>query len=147
MSAVNVRMTLLNESGDRRLVWMAVGADGRSLGTASLRVPAEGVADLEVRVHPAERGAGVGTRLLDAAVSAAAKRDVPGVLTEAGDEGGFFLARGFRRVLSLSYTRRDLAEALPEPEEVPGYRLVAWEGTVPDEFAEAFVPARHAMDD
>ncbi|MFF0373051.1 GNAT family N-acetyltransferase [Actinoplanes missouriensis] len=148
---MSVRLILLHDPAANRLAWLASGPDGRPLGTAFLRVPTGGVADLEIRVHPAERRAGVGTRLLDAAVAAAEERGLPGVLTEAVPEGSdaeaFYLRHGLRRVLSLSYTRLDLAGTLPDVTETPGYRLAHWEGVVPPELAETFARSRRAMDD
>jgi GNAT superfamily N-acetyltransferase len=47
----------------------------------------------------------------------------------------------------LIYARLDLAEPTPDVPEVPGYRLVVWEGIVPDELVQTFTDARTAMDD
>jgi GNAT superfamily N-acetyltransferase len=152
MAIVTVQIkALVDPSGSassRRLVWLATGADGRPLGTAYLRVPTDGgTADLQLVVHAAERRAGIGTRLLDAALAAA-----PGsVLTEPVEEGSpgdhFCAARGLRRVLSLTYTRLPLDGDLPTASPVPGYHLRHWVGTTPPELVETFVLARHAMDD
>jgi GNAT superfamily N-acetyltransferase len=65
-----------------------------------------------------------------------------------GSPGDAFLAgHGLRRVLTLTYTRLDLARPVPPPRPVPGYRLVAWGGTVPAELAASFAASRRAMDD
>ncbi|MFF4838620.1 GNAT family N-acetyltransferase [Streptomyces collinus] len=144
----------------RRLVWLASDADGVPVGSAFLRLFAktgqEHLAELELRVHPAERRRGTGSRLLEAAVAAAredGRRCVIGQ-AEAGSPGdGFLSARGFHRVLTLVFTRLPSAAAdltaltaiVEEPH--PGYRLISWEGTVPDDLAETFVESRHAMDD
>jgi GNAT superfamily N-acetyltransferase len=235
-----VRITPLTDparsSSGHRLAWLATEADGRPLGTAFLRVPADGgVADLELRVHPAERRSGVGTQLLNAVTEAAAGLNLDGVLTEPVQEGSegddFCRARGLRRVLALTYTRLTLNPVSATPDvaalstatsgaaapgaapdgavtavgsdagvtaaagsvgaataaagsvgaataaagpdgvvaaaaapagaassdpvlgrsqvgqPVDGYRLVHWEGTVPDELAETFARSRRAMDD
>ncbi|MEU4428666.1 GNAT family N-acetyltransferase [Actinoplanes sp. NPDC024001] len=151
-----VRITPLTDpatsASGHRLAWLAAGDDGRPLGTAFLRVPASGgVADLELRVHPAERRAGVGTRLLDAVTEAATGLKLDGVLTEAVHEDSegdaFCRARGLRRVLALTYTRLSLDDNVSVGRPVSGYRLVHWEGTVPDELAETFARSRRAMDD
>ncbi|MEV0430666.1 GNAT family N-acetyltransferase [Micromonospora sp. NPDC050495] len=139
-------------SPGQRLAWLAAGEDGRPLGTAFLWVPAAGgVADLQLRVHPAERRAGVGTRLLDVATDAAADRGMRGLLTEPvrqGEEGDrFCVATGLRPVLALTYTRLRLEGDEPTGAPVPGYRLIHWEGTVPDELANTFARSRRAMDD
>src|SRR4051812_45985394 len=105
MTAMMVHLTALTDpaigSTGRRLVWLAAGADGRPLGTAFLWVPDAGaVAELELRVHPAERRAGVGTRLLEAASGTATERGLGAIVSEAvraGTEGDLFCqARSFR---------------------------------------------------
>ncbi|WP_406299507.1 GNAT family N-acetyltransferase [Embleya sp. NBC_00888] len=59
----------------RRLAWPASDADGIPLGSAFLRLftrPGQDhLAELDLRVHPAERRRGTGGRLLAAAVEAA----------------------------------------------------------------------------
>ena len=144
----------------RRLAWLASDADSIPVGTAFLRLftdpGQEHLAELTLRVHPAERRKRVGSRLLDAAVATArdnARRCVT-AQAEAGSPGDHFLAaRGFRKVLTLRFSRLPLANvdstALAEIVERPhpGYRLVSWPGTVPDGLAETFAASRHAMDD
>lgn len=161
---MSVRITALTDPGtgpaDRRLAWLASDADGIPVGSASLRLPAttgqDHLATLELRVHPAERRKRTGSRLLDAAVAAARRDGRRSVLAQAvaGSPGDRFLpVRGFRKVLTLVYTRLALADAdLTALTEIvegphPGYRLASWEGTVPDDLAESFVASRHAMDD
>ncbi|MGQ4436123.1 GNAT family N-acetyltransferase [Streptomyces sp. SAS_260] len=143
----------------RRLAWLASDADSIPVGTAFLRLfdgGQEHLAELDLRVHPAERRKGVGSRLLDSAVATSrdnARRCVV-AQAEAGSPGDRFLAaRGFRKVLALRYTRLPLADVdtavLTEIIERPhsGYRLVSWQGTVPDDLAQTFAASRHAMDD
>ncbi|GAA4577078.1 GNAT family N-acetyltransferase [Planotetraspora kaengkrachanensis] len=143
-----------------RLAWLASDADAIPLGAAFLRLfTRDGEshrAELDLRVHPAERRRGVGSLLLDAAVAAARGEGRRCVITqaEAGSPGDLFLAaRGFRRVLTLRFTRLPLATvdlaALTEIVERPhpGYRLAAWDGVVPDDLAETFTASRRAMDD
>jgi GNAT superfamily N-acetyltransferase len=116
-------------------------------------VPATGVAaEVELRVHPVERRAGVGTRLLDTVAAAALDLGMSGLLTEPLREGsdgeGFCVARGLRPALALTFTRLPLdAAEVPQAGPVSGYRLVYWEGTVPDELAATFARSRRAMDD
>ncbi|WP_328581776.1 GNAT family N-acetyltransferase [Streptomyces sp. NBC_00370] len=143
-----------------RLVWLGVGVDGSPVGTAFLRVftraGQEHLAELDLRVHPAERRAGVGSALLDAAVAAARADGRRTVIAQpdpgsAGEE--FLPARGFRKVLALTHTRLPLAAAdtaaltalVERPH--PGYRLTSWSGTVPDELLDTFTASRRAMDD
>jgi hypothetical protein len=65
----------------------------------------------------------------------------------------FLSARGFRKVLTLTYARLPLSQTnLDDLREIvrsahPGYRLVAWDGVVPDDLAETFAASRRAMDD
>lgn len=145
--------------GERRW-WLAAGADGCPLGTAALRLPSsEGrrhLAELELHVHPAERRRGVGRRLLDAAAEAARDdgRRTLVAEAEAGSPGEAFLtATGFRTVLTLAYARLPLATAdlarlqAEAGHGSGGYRLVTWDGTVPEHLAESFAHSRRAMDD
>jgi GNAT superfamily N-acetyltransferase len=161
---LSVRITALTDpdSGPsaRRLAWLASDADGVPLGSAFLRLftraGQDHLAELDLSVHPAERRRGTGSRLLDAAVGAARQEGRRSVIAQAqaGSPGdGFLPARGFRKVLTMTYTRLPLAgadltavTALTERPH-PGYRLASWEGTVPDDLAETFVASRHAMDD
>lgn len=158
------RITALTDpepgASSRRLVLLASDADGIPLGSASLRLftreGQEHLAELEIAVHPAERRQGVGTLLLDAAVAAARSEDRRSLVAQAeeGSPGDRFLAdRGFRRVLGLTYARLALAGAdLAEITRLaelphPGYRLTAWDGTVPPELAAGYADSRRAMDD
>ena len=63
MSIRLVEVTAVDRSG-----WLAVAQDGHPVGTAFVRSPADGAAELELNVHPAERRTGTGTRLLEAAL-------------------------------------------------------------------------------
>ncbi|MEW2118159.1 GNAT family N-acetyltransferase [Streptomyces sp. NPDC005474] len=158
------RITALTDpepgASSRRLAWLAAGSDGIPLGSAFLRLftreGQEHLAELEVCVHHAERRQGVGTRLLEAAVTAARSDGRRSVVAQAVEDspGDRFLAeRGFRRVLALTYARLVLADAdfaeitrlaeLPYPD----YRLTAWEGAVPPGLARSYADSRRAMDD
>lgn len=161
---MSVRITALtdpnSDPSSYRLAWLASDTDEIPVGVAFLRLftrtGQEHLAELELRVHPAGRRERTGSLLLDAAVAAARQDGRRCVIAqaEAGSPGDqFLLARGFRRVLTLTFTRLPLAEAdiaaLTEITEQPhpGYQLTSWDGTVPDRLAEAFVASRHAMDD
>ncbi|MFJ8692119.1 GNAT family N-acetyltransferase [Streptomyces roseolilacinus] len=162
-----LRITALTDparaSSGYRLAWLADGGDGDPLGSAFLRVftrkGQEHLAELQVNVHPAERRRGVGSRLLEAAVAAAREAGRRSVIAQAdaGTPGDHFLAaRGFGKVLTLTYARLALDEsydgraaeidAIAERPH-PGYRLVSWRGTVPGELAGTFADSRRAMDD
>lgn len=144
----------------RRLAWLASGTDGVPVGSAFLRLftkeGQEHLAELEGAVHPAERRRGAGSRLLGAAVAAArAERRRSLVAQAAADSPGdrFLAARGFRRVLALTYARLPLADVelgrlvriAEQPH--PGYALTSWDGTVPPGLARSFAASRRAMDD
>ncbi|MEU9314692.1 GNAT family N-acetyltransferase [Streptomyces sp. NPDC048295] len=161
---MSLRITALADparaDGSHRLAWLASDAEGSPLGSAFLRVfTREGqdhLAELEAHVHPAERRKGVGSRLFEAAVAAARDEGRRSVISqvEADSPGeGFLRAKGLRKVLTLTYVRLPLTkadtgalrEAVGQPH--PGYRLISWDGTVPDELAATFAASRRAMDD
>ncbi|WP_255946582.1 GNAT family N-acetyltransferase [Streptomyces odontomachi] len=144
----------------QRLAWLASDADSNPVGTAFLRLftdpGQQHLAELTLQVHPVERRRRVGSSLLDAAVAAARDDARRCVIAQAaaGSPGDRFLAaRGFRKVLTLRFTRLSradvdttaLAGIVERPH--PGYRLASWRGTVPDDLAQTFAAARHAMDD
>ncbi|MFF3436997.1 GNAT family N-acetyltransferase [Streptosporangium sp. NPDC002721] len=144
-------------ASSRRLVWLASDGEGAPVGSAFLRLfEREGqdhLAELELNVHPAERRKGVGSELLARAVAGAESEGRRCVLVQAGagTPGDLFLAaRGFRKVLTLTYARLALADAAVDAvaDSPPaGYRLRSWDGTVPDELADTFTASRRAMDD
>ncbi|WP_433795017.1 N-acetyltransferase family protein [Actinoplanes sp. CA-252034] len=149
---MTTRITTLTDPTGGNPVWIAEGDDGRPLGSARVYLPSGGgSADLRITVHPAERRAGVGTRLLRAAVESATGRGLPALLGPAVEEGSagesFCVAAGMRRVLALTYTRLDLGSFSGEAGSVDGYRIVHWEGAVTDELAGTFARSRRAMDD
>ncbi|MDL4770817.1 GNAT family N-acetyltransferase [Actinomadura xylanilytica] len=143
-----------------RLAWLASASGGAPAGAAFLRLfttPGQRhLAELQLDVHPAERRAGVGSGLLERAVTAARDDGRRCVIAQAdpGSPGqGFLAARGFREVLTLVHSRLPLAEADPAALTAiagrphAGYRLTEWDGTVPDDRAAAFAASRSAMDD
>lgn len=161
---LSIRITALTDpdrtpSGHRQ-AWLASDSSGIPVGSAFLRLftrtGQDHLAELDLCVHPAERRRHTGSRLLEAAVAAARQDGRRCVIAraEAGSPGDtFLLARGFRRVLTLTYARLPLAGAsltalagiVDRPH--PGYRLVSWDGTVPDALADTFVASRRATDD
>ncbi|MGP4046096.1 GNAT family N-acetyltransferase [Streptomyces sp. 2A115] len=147
-------------ASSRRLAWLASDDEGAPVGSAFLRLftqeGQEHLGELEIAVHRSERRRNVGSRLLDAAVAAARSERRRCLLAQAedGSPGDLFLAaRGFRRVLALTYARLPLADAdldrIRGIAERPhgGYRLTRWDGTVPPELARTFAESRRAMDD
>jgi GNAT superfamily N-acetyltransferase len=152
---MTVRITALTEVDGSRRVWLASAPDGTPLGSAFLRLPAGArVAELDLRVHPAERRRGVGSALLAAAEGGAREEGRRSMVTAAVDSGSpgdeFLAAQGLRRVLTLTFARRPLAgdgDGAVAARPSSGYRLTAWAGTVPDALAETFAASRRAMDD
>ncbi|BCL32776.1 hypothetical protein GCM10017557_76350 [Streptomyces aurantiacus] len=164
---MSYRITALTDpestASSHRLAWLASDGEGAPAGSAFLRLfvkeGQEHLAELEMAVHRCERRRGVGTRLLEAAVTAARRERRRSLIaqTEGDSPGGHFLAaHGFRAVLALTYARLPLADAdldridrigriVQQPH--PGYRLIQWEGTVPPELARTFAASRRAMDD
>ncbi|MCP2311234.1 GNAT family N-acetyltransferase [Kitasatospora paracochleata] len=157
---ITAPLTDTEATSGRRLVWLASAAAGHPLGSASLRLfTAPGqqhLAELDLQVHPAERRRGTGSRLLAAATDAARADGRRSLLAQA-DEGSpadaFLAARGFRPVLTLRHARLPLADTDPAALAAlvarphPGYRLVSWDGAVPDELLATFTASRRAMDD
>ncbi|MFB7476936.1 GNAT family N-acetyltransferase [Kitasatospora sp. NPDC056184] len=158
---MSIRVTALTDPArtaySRRLVWLAADGEGNPVGTASLHLPADPgqahLAELAVRVHPAERRGGAGSRLVEAALATARAEGRRAVVAPAehGTAGEAFLAaHGFRRALTLRHARLDLTAAGGQEAAGaahPDYRLVSWDGTVPDGLAASYAAARRAMDD
>ncbi|MEU0787980.1 GNAT family N-acetyltransferase [Streptomyces sp. NPDC006173] len=147
-------------ASSRRLAWLASDTEGAPLGSAFVRLfTDEGrhhLAELEIAVHRAERRHGVGGALLDAATAAARADGRRSLVAQAttGSPGDLFLAaRGFSRVLALTYARLplpdlDLAQIYRIAERPhPGYELTHWDGVVPSALAAGFALSRRAMDD
>ncbi|MFI5694984.1 GNAT family N-acetyltransferase [Kribbella sp. NPDC051586] len=138
----------------RRIAWLAAEADGTPVGSAFLRLDSRSnyshLAEFELTVHPAERRRGIGSQLLAAVVAGAREHEVRSLLSDVqvdsvGDE--FLRHHEFEIGLTLIYTRLDLSAAVPDVPEVPGYRLISWEGAVPDELLQTFTDARTGMND
>ncbi|WP_328721081.1 GNAT family N-acetyltransferase [Streptomyces sp. NBC_00247] len=164
-------------TSSHRLVWLAEEVPGGGIGPAGVDPPAypvgtaylrlftspgrDHLAELDIAVHPAARRTGTGTRLLEAALAGARGEGRRTVTVQvAGADGAdgegataFLTARGFRVVLTLTFARLATADTDPAAlaalaaEPHPGYRLISWSGTVPDDLAETFAGSRWAMDD
>lgn len=138
----------------RRIAWLAAEADGTPVGSAFLRLDSREdhahLAELELTVHPAERRRGIGSDLLGAVVTGARAHKVRTLLVDlnvdsVGDQ--FLEHHGFAIGLTLIYARLDLSADVPEVPDVPEYRLVSWQGVVPDELLQTFTDARTGMND
>ncbi|MFF5917613.1 GNAT family N-acetyltransferase [Streptomyces flavochromogenes] len=143
---------------NRRLLWLAADAGGAVVGVAGLRLftspGQQHLAEMELHVTPDRRRSGVGSHLLATVVRAARDEERRSLVAAApgeGPAGAFGAARGFRRVLAFDHLLLDVADAdIADAEaeaEHPGYELVSWTGTVPDELAEAFASVKNAMND
>jgi GNAT superfamily N-acetyltransferase len=155
-TARRITMPPLNS---RLLLWTAV-VGGVTAGVGYLRLPIEQgdgrPAEIDVLVHPAYRRRGIGARLLRTAADAVRTHGRPAVVAQAisGTPAVPFLeAQGFRCVLVLAGlllrvddVDRDWLTATLAAGP-PGYELVHWSGTVPDELAAAFATAKVAMGD
>ncbi|HLX32028.1 MAG TPA: GNAT family N-acetyltransferase [Gaiellaceae bacterium] len=124
--------------------WLADG------GAAALFVHTPTATFFQLLVDPGKRRRGVGTALLEAAVSRCRELGVAVVRgLHSSDAGAAFAAavgaeaeqRVVRSVLDLRTTE------LPEPNVPEGFRLVTWLRRVPDEHIEAYARSRTAMDD
>ncbi|MGI5284410.1 GNAT family N-acetyltransferase [Nonomuraea polychroma] len=140
----------------RRLLWLATGPDGAVEGVAGLRLfdspGREHLSELELYVHPDRRRRDVGSQLLAQAVFAARveqRRSMVGVAADGGPGAAFCEAHEFRRVLTFIHLLLDVAVADTRAASAapPGYALVTWTGTVPDDLAGAFAAAKNAMND
>jgi ribosomal protein S18 acetylase RimI-like enzyme len=144
----------------RRRAWLASDVTGVPIGSAFLRILSgagqEHQAALDLQVHPAERRRGTGSQLLATVLTAAREENRRQLVAAAdADSAGqeFLRAKGFRKAMTLIYTRLSLADldldALTATVEKPhpGYRLVSWDGVVPDHLAATFAASHRAMED
>jgi len=148
--------------GERRLIWIAETSPGSAaddkpfgesvLGQANVLL-FDGMAVLEVYVHPAARGTGVGRELLTAAVNRAHEEGFStlGVEVIGGTPAvGFYEAMGFvcayvesRSVLDLSTMDwSKLAEMAGNV--AAGYRIEYYRGGPPEELYASYAAAKYA---
>lgn len=118
-----------------------------------------GAGELQVFVHPANRGRGVGRALGEALVDVAKAEGRAGLTIQAPVSGGLGAAcelAGLKPDLvvelnsaAVSAAPRDLLKRWQATgEAAPGYSLVAYDDVCPDDdLAVAFVAARHVMND
>ncbi|QXJ26176.1 GNAT family N-acetyltransferase [Actinomadura graeca] len=145
--------------GSRLRLWAAAG-DGRLAAVAVLRLPGEPgavrPAEIDIKVRPEDRRRGLGRRLLAAAAEGLRADGRSSVIAQvlAGTPAVPFLeSHGFECVLTLRGMLLRLDEMPPGrvarllAEAPPGYRLVRWQGVVPDEHASALARVKTAMAD
>ncbi|MFC9688508.1 GNAT family N-acetyltransferase [Kribbella sp. NPDC056951] len=138
----------------RRIAWLAADAAGHPVGSAFLRLHSREsmahLAELEITVHPAERRRGIGSQLLYAALTAARDQNARVVVAEVHADTPsyeFLVHHGFTIGLTLIFARLDLATDVQPASPPAGYRVVTWQGVVPDELVQSFTDARTGMDD
>ncbi|MFB4296598.1 GNAT family N-acetyltransferase [Actinomadura sp. NTSP31] len=147
------------DPGSRQRLW-GVPDGGRLAAVAALRLPgAPGTdrpAEIDIRVRPGHRRRGLGRRLLAAAADGLRADGRTSVIAQvnAGTPAVPFLeSHGFECVLTLRGMLLRLAEVPPDriarlvAAGPDGYRLIRWQGVVPDEHATALAHAKHAMAD
>ncbi|XVQ15071.1 GNAT family N-acetyltransferase [Spirillospora sp. CA-255316] len=140
-------------------LWAAVEG-GEAVAVAVLRLPggpgADRPGEIDIRVHPAHRRCGLGTRLMAVAAEGLRADGRTSVIAQVlADTPAvpFLESHGFVCVLTLSGLLLRLDDLPPDrvPSLVaagpPGYRLVRWRGSVPDRYADALACAKHAMAD
>ncbi len=130
--------------------------NGRLLGTAIAVFPTDensGLAIIGMRVPVQDRGAGVGTRLLQAILPQIHERGcrwITGTVKTPSDGEKWSRGLGFRSVAQRSSHHLDIKSVDPARwlvEPAPGFRLRQWVDTAPDDMVQGFAQARNAMAD
>jgi GNAT superfamily N-acetyltransferase len=124
-------------------LWLADG------GVASLYVHGPTAAFGNVLVMPDRRRSRIGAALLEHTIARSRELGATALhVSHATPAGAAFAARfGFVDGQRIVQSLLDLRVALPDPKPPTGWRLVTWLRRVPDEYLDAFVRARAAMDD
>lgn len=140
-----------------KVVYRAGFVGERMIGLVKLSLPGPEnahIARVNVRVHPADRRAGVGTELLRSVMTSvlAAGRDVVlGDAVRAGTDGDAWTrALGFTTTMSTVMQVLEIAEVRRSEFDVQvpeGYEFVRWNGLVPERYLHAYVNARSAIAD
>jgi GNAT superfamily N-acetyltransferase len=130
--------------------------NGRVLGTASAVFPTDDNRErvvLAVRVPAQDRGAGVGTRLLRAALPRIREhgcRWIASQVREGADGEQWANTLGFRQVLRCSSHRLDIRGVDPSRWRIDpptGFTFRQWTDTAPEDLLGGFARARNAMAD
>jgi GNAT superfamily N-acetyltransferase len=130
--------------------------DGRLLGTASAIFPTDENSELAiitVRVPAENRRGGVGTRLLQAMLPQIHEhgcRTIIGTVKAGADGEKWASALGFQTVHQRSSHHLDITSVDParwQVEPTPGFRLLQWMDTAPDDLVLGFARARNAIAD
>jgi GNAT superfamily N-acetyltransferase len=144
--------------GRRRLRYVAE-QDGRIVGLLVVRLPDLDnlhLGLLDLVVHPGFRRRGIGTELLRTALTVLTgqRRRILLADTQEGGAGtAFCAAHGLRAAKTDQLSMLRMADvdwpdiaALADADH-PGYRMVGWRGSCPDELLDAFARAKYAMND
>lgn len=139
------------------VVYRAAHVAGRMTGLVKLSLPGPEnahIARVNVRVHPVERRAGVGTELLRSVMplaQAAGREVILGDAVKAGTDGDAWTrALGFSTTLSIVMQVLEIAEVRRSQFDVPvpeGYGLIQWSGLVPERYLHSYATARSAIAD
>ena len=130
--------------------------DGEVVATATALLPADendGLAVVELIVHPLTRRQGVGTAVLRALLPELTARGrvvLVGTVTKGGAGEEWALATGFRAANETVLQRLPLTEVNRSLWEVPvpeGYRLERWTGAAPEDLVASFATAKGAIHD
>jgi GNAT superfamily N-acetyltransferase len=142
-----------------RLRWLVTDDEGRPVARARADLPTahnRHLAVVLVYVAPAHRRQGLGRRLLREVVDAVAadgRTDLVTDIAEGNAGEAFFAGLGGTVGLPQRHSRLDLTKLdhdlldrwIAAGEQVEGYSLVEWVQHCPDEWLDAFVTVRTAM--
>lgn len=136
-------------------MWLA-REDGDLVATANYMLFLKESAHLalvNVGVHPAKRGRGIGTAFFREMLTHVRRDDrtrVTGPNVQAGLAEAWARRMGFESGLRFALQRIVLADVDPALWDVPvpdGYRLEAWTDSAPEEILESFARGRRAIED
>jgi mycothiol synthase len=134
----------------------AARIDGRLVGLAQVGRPGEensGLALVDVWVHPDVRREGIGTGLMEAALSGIAnsgREKLLGVLKAQSAGARWIEYLGCRVVHRTVVQRLNVASVSPHVWDAPppaGYRLAQWVGAAPENLLAGYAAARPAVQD
>ena len=100
--------------------WLAEISDA-GVGCIGLEWGADAALLRSAAVHPDHRGQGIGSRLLESALSQAREKHKSFVYLFSTDAGEYWTRQGFREV-----PVPELVEALPDAPQVHHYRDIGW---------------------
>lgn len=143
---------------ERRVVFVAVDDEGRTLGAADISLPLldnPTLATFDLIVHPEYRRRGIGAALLEhteqwvraeGRTSVLSELDAPAVDPDSSPYVRFARRHGYtcrlveiRRMLELPVPAERMAQLRRHANErAGGYELASWAGACPDQYADAY---------